>query len=318
MALSNQELARRADLVIADLNTNGGLLDAEQANVFIDKVMEQPTILKQVRQVRMNGPDRKINKIGFDSRILRAAPQGTTPYEKDDGTNDRYLVAADRSKPTTNQITLRTSEIIAEVRLPYEVLEDNIEGESFESHVMRLIAERAAVDLEEWALWADTGSADAYLALQDGYMKRINSHVVNNLGAGVSPAMFQSGLLAMPQKYLRTTASLKHFVTVANTIKYRGVVAARATGYGDSMLTGAAPIYAHGVAVESAPMLAVQQSGSQGLLVNPQNLIFGIQRQVQVETDKDIRSREIIIVLTLRAALQIEEEDACVKYTNIG
>ena len=41
------------------------------------------------------------------------------------------------------------------------------------------------------------------------------------------------------------------------------------------------------------------------------------QRQIQVETDKDIRSREIIIVLTLRAALGIEEEDASVKYTNI-
>lgn len=318
MTTSNQELARRADLVISDLTSNGGMLDAEQANTFIDKVMEQPTILRQVRQVRMNAPERKINKIGFDSRILKAAPQGTTPYEKDTGGgNDRYLLAADRSKPTTSQISLHTSEIIAEVRLPYEVLEDNIEGESFESHIMRLIAERASVDLEEWALWADTGSGDAYLALQDGYMKRIHSHVVNNTGAGVGPSMFEAGLLAMPQRYLRSTANMKHIVSVANTIKYRSKVAERATGYGDSMLTGAAPIYAMGVPVESAPMLAVQNSGTQGLLIVPQNLIFGIQRQIQVETDKDIRSREIIIVLTLRAALQIEEEDACVKYTNI-
>ena len=318
MTMSNQELARRADLVIADLNANGGLLDAEQANTFIDKVLEQPTILRQVRQVRMNAPERKINKIGFDSRILKAAPQGTTPYEKDTGGgNDRYLLAADRSKPTTSQIQLRTDEIMAEIRLPYEVLEDNIEGESFESHVMRLIAERAAVDLEEWALWADTGSADNLLALQDGWMKRMHSHVVNNASAGVSPKMFELGLLAMPQKFLRTTAALKHFITVANSIKYRSKVAERATGYGDSMLTGAAPIYAMGVPVESAPMLAAQGTGNMGFLTHPQNLIFGIQRQIQVETDKDIRSREIIIVLTLRAALQIEEEDATVKYTNV-
>lgn len=318
MTMSNQELAKRADLVIADLQANGGMLDAEQSKVFIDKVLEQPTLLKQIRQVRMNAPERKVNKIGFDSRILRAARQGTTPYEKDSGGgNDRYLLASERSKPTTSQIEMNTSEIMAEIRLPYETLEDNIEGESFESHVMRLIAERAAVDLEEWALWADTGSGDPFLALQDGYLKRMVSHVVNNTSAGVSPDMFEQGLLAMPQKFLRQTANLKHFVTVANTIRYRGKVAQRATGYGDSMLTTAAPIYAMGVPVEAAPMLAVQGTGNVGFLTHPQNLLFGIQRQIQVETDKDIRSREIIIVLTLRAALGVEEEDATVKYTNI-
>jgi len=316
--LTNQELARRADLVLADLNANGGLLDPEQANTFIDLLLEQPTILRQVRQIRMSAPERKINKIGFGSRILKAAPQGTTPYDDPaTGVNNRYLAAADRSKPTTSQIQLNTKEVIAEVRLPYEVLEDNIEGESFESHIMRLIAERAAVDFEEFALFADTASGDAFLALQDGYLKRMTSHVVNNASAGVSPTMFTAGLLAMPQKYLRNIAQMKHFVSVANTIKYRSKVAERATGYGDSMLTQGGPIYAQGVAVEAAPMLAAQGTGNSGIFTYPQNLIFGIQRQLQVETDKDIRSREIIIVLTARVALGIEDEDATVKYTNI-
>jgi len=55
-----------------------------------------------------------------------------------------------------------------------------------------------------------------------------------------------------------------------------------------------------------------------GLLTDPKNLIFGIQRQIHIETDKDIRSREYIIVLTARVDFQIEEEEAVVKYTNIG
>lgn len=317
--LTNQELARRADLVLADLNANGGLLDPEQANAFLDLLQEQPTILSQVRTIRMNAPERKINKIGFADRILKAAPQGSTPYDNPaTGVNNRYLAAADRSKVTTSQISLATDEVMAEIRLPYEVLEDNIEGESFETHVMRLIAQRAAIDFEEWALFADTGDVDPLLALQDGYLKRMTSHTVDNTLAGVDPAMFQAGMLAMPQKYLRNVAQMKHFVTVANTIKYRGKVAERATGYGDSMLQTSAPIYAFGVPVEAAPMLAVDGVGNTGFFTYPKNLIFGIQRQIQVETDKDIRSREIIIVLTARAALQIEEEDATVKYTNIG
>jgi hypothetical protein len=182
---------------------------------------------------------------------------------------------------------------------------------------MRLIAERAAIDLEEFALFADTASGDAYLALQDGYMKRMTSHVVDNANAGVGPVMFKGGMLAMPQKYLRNVGQMKHLVSVANTIKYRDLVAQRATGYGDAMLTGQQPIFSFGVPVEGAPMLAAQGTGNKGIFTFPQNLLFGIQRQIQVETDKDIRSREIIIVLTLRAALQVEEEDATVKYINI-
>jgi len=315
MSTSNQELLKRADIALADLTANGGMLQPEESKMFIDMIVEEPTILKQVRVERMSAPEKKVNKIGFASRILRAARQ--TGSANDDGSNDRYVLKADRAKPTTSQITLNTSEIIAEVRLPYEVLEDNIEGQSLEQHIMRLIAERAAIDLEEWALAADTGSGDAYLALQDGYLKRMTSNVVNNANAGVTPSMFKTGMLAMPQKYLRNLASMKHFISVANTIKYRDVVSNRGTGYGDSMLTGQAPIYAFGVGVDPAPMLAAVGAGNSGIFTFPQNLLFGIQRDISIETDKDIRSREYIIVLTLRAALQIEDEAATVKYINI-
>jgi hypothetical protein len=316
--MTNQELARRADLALADLQANGGILSPEQANEFIDMVEEQPTILAQARVVRMNAPSRKINRVGFASRIMRAAVQ--TGGAEDDGSNDRYVLKADRSKPTTSQIQLDTKEVIAEIRIPYEALEDNIEGQSFESHIMRLIAARAALDLEEWALWADTGSGDDYLALADGWMKRMVSHVVDNANAGVSPSMFKNGMLAVPQKYLRNLSAMRHFVSKANTIRYRDLVAQRSTGYGDSMLTGQAPIFAYGAPVDSADMLGGANVGgsSKGFFTYPQNLLFGIQRQLQVETDKDIRSREIIIVLTARVAVQIDDEDATVKYINIG
>jgi len=315
MPQSNQSLLQRADLAIADLNANGGLLDAEQSNQFIDMVLEQPTILRQSRVVRMSAPRRKINRIGFASRILRAAR--TSGSANDDGSNDRYVLKADRAAPTTSQIEMSTEEVIAEIRLPYEIFEDNIEGQSLESHIMRLIAERAAIDLEELALAADSASGDAYLALHDGWLKRMTANVVNNASAGITPTLFKNGMLAMPQKYLRNLAQMRHVVSVANTIKYRDVVAQRATGYGDSMLTSQQPVNAYGVPVDAAPMLAAVGSGNQGFFTFMQNLVFGIQRDIRVETDRDIRSREFIIVLTARVALQVEDPSAAVKYLNI-
>jgi len=315
MTTRNKTLLQRADIALSDLAANGGLLDAEQANAFIDMVMEQPTILRRVRTIRMTAPRRKINRIGFASRILRAARQ--TGGENDRGTNSRYLLASERSKPTTSQFEINTEEVIAEIRLPYELFEDNIEGDSLESHIMRLIAERAAIDLEELALAADTTSGDSFLALHDGYLKRMSVNVVDNLSAGITPALFKNGMLAMPQKYLRNLSQMSHVISVANTIKYRDVVAQRATGYGDAMLTSQQAINAYGVPVDAAPMLAAVGSGNQGFFTFLQNLVFGIQRDIRVEVDRDIRSREFIVVLTARVALGVEDPDAAVKYVNI-
>lgn len=313
MPMSNQELQKRTDLALSQLSSNGGLLDPEQANAFIDMIQEQPTLLNSVRLVRMNAPQAKINRLGFGSRIMKAAPQGTPPYAADDGTNDRYLAAADRSAPSTSQITLTTKEVMAEVHIPYEVIEDNIERGNFEEHLMRLIAERAAIDLEEWGINADTASADAYLALADGYLKRMTSHVVDNVSAGISPDLFQAGMLAMPQKYLRNLTQLRQYITVADSINYRANVAKRATGYGDSALTGSGELMAYGVQTDQLALLPA----STGFFTFPDNLIFGVQRQVQVETDKDIRARQIIVVVTMRCDVQIDVEDATVKYDNI-
>lgn len=313
MPLSNKELAKRTDLALSQLSTNGGLLNPDQANSFIDMIQEQPTLLREARLVRMNAPQMKINRLGFGSRIMRAAPQGTPPYAADDGTNDRHLAAADRSAPTTSQIQLTSKEVMAELHIPYELLEDNIEKGGFEQHLMRLIAERAAEDLEDWAINADTASGDAYFALADGYLKQMTSNVVNNASAGITPDLFEGGMLAMPQKYLRNLNNLRQYITVAEGIKYRGNVARRSTGYGDSALTNTGELMIYGVPTNQLALLPA----STGFFTFPNNLIFGIQRDISVETDKDIRGRQIIIVLTARVDVLIDEEPATVKYTNI-
>lgn len=316
MTTSASTLVSRADVALADLAANGGLLLPEQANQFIDFIYDEPTMLKQARFIRMNAPQRKINRMGFGSRILRAARQAGS--DLDAGGNDRYVRAADRAKPTTSQIELNTSEVIAEVRIPYEVLEDNIEGESFEAHVLRAIATRVAIDLEELALWGDTASGDAFLALQNGWMKRANVHVLDNLDAGVSPDTFANALLQMPSKYLRNLPQMKAFISLANRIRYQQNVARRQTGYGDAALQQNLPLVAHGLTIEGAGMLDIHGTGDQGLVTVAQNLIWGVQREISIETDKDIRSREYIIVVTARVALQVDDTNAIVRLDNLG
>ena len=80
-----RQLLERADIAVGDLIGDGGYLQPETADAFIDEVEEQPTMINQVRTVRMNSPQLNIDKIGFDGRIMRAAPQGTAPFQQDDG-----------------------------------------------------------------------------------------------------------------------------------------------------------------------------------------------------------------------------------------
>jgi hypothetical protein len=57
---------------------------------------------------------------------------------------------------------------------------------------------------------------------------------------------------------------------------------------------------------------------AKSLFSNPLNFIWGIQRKILMEWDKDITTRELVIVLTARVAVEVEEATAAVVYTNIG
>lgn len=310
---SNQELIHKADLALSDLSSNGGLLSPEQTDVFLQNLIDSPTLINRARVVTMNGPQKKINKIGFGSRVLRAATSGTA------------LVDGDRVKPDLGQVTLNTKEVIAEIHLPYDVIEDNIErgninaamGTSaggIHSTMVALLSGRAALDLEELAILGDTLSGDAYLALTDGFLKRATSHILDANAATISKDILKNAIKAMPDKYLRVRSELEYFLSVDNETEYRDTVANRVTGLGDAALVSANALSAFGSSVVAAPLMP----NSKGIYTNPNNLIFGIQRRLNIEYDKDIRARKFIVVLTARVDFQIEEEDAIVKIINIG
>lgn len=321
---TNSSLLRKADLAIADLSNNGGVLLPEQASAFIRKLIKSPTLIRVCRVVEMLSPQRNIDKIGFGSRIMRKAVSGTA------------LTSNQRSKPTTEQIQLSTKEQIAEVRIPYDVMEDNIERATAANNeasntgpgglrqtILDLIAERAALDLEELALKADLtytngGDADdqAYLSQFDGWLKTANDygHVVDAQSATISKAVLKAGLQALPSQYQRNKAVLNHFVSVNNEIEYRDTLADRGTALGDQMTQGTSPTYAFGSPVTPVALMPE----TVGLFTDPLNLIMGIQRQISMEFDKDITSRVYIIVLTCRVDFEIEESDAIVTYTNLA
>lgn len=303
---------QRADLALADLTANGGVLDIEHQNTFFRKIIDEPTFIKQTRTVPMSAPEMKIPKIGFGSRVLRPAPGGSGAL--DTGANNRHLLAADRVKPDFSQVTLKTSEVISEIHIHDDLLEDNLEKDQMAETIMTLLAERIALDLEEFVLKADKASGDAFLALQDGVLKLATANVVNAGAAPISVDVFNNMKKAMPTRYRRNLTSLRFLNSMNVESDYRVQVAGRGTNLGDQILTGSGALPVLGVPLQGIALMPE----ANGLLLDPKNVIVGVQRNIRIERARDIRARSWIIVVTMRLGFAIEEQEALVKLINLG
>jgi hypothetical protein len=221
--------------------------------------------------------------------------------------------------PQLSRITLETSEVIAEIDIPYEVLEDSIEGgdidtAQFQQTILDMMAERISLDLEELVVLGDTTSVDTYLKLQDGVIKSATSNIVNQAGDPMGVQLFANMIKALPTKYWKLLNRYRFYTSKPKEIDYRMSIAQRQTALGDGIITGTTPVSVLGVSLASA---AYMPSGNVVLMI-PNNLIVGVQRQLRMEFDKDVRERAFIIVVTMRLAIKFEEEDMVVKATNVG
>ena len=218
---SNSALMQKAEFALSNLSggNKGGLLNPEQSSAFIRKLILAPSMLNSgIRRVEMPSPQKNIDKLQFGSRILRAGTTSTTQPARE----NRSLASSQRAAPTTEQIQLNSKLVIAEVNLPYDVIEDNIERGNvglrtdvggigttggFVDTLMATIAGRVMTDLEELAILGDTDSSDSFLAQTDGWLKRASTNVSDATNAPISLSSLTDGALAMPGAVLETAAA---------------------------------------------------------------------------------------------------------------
>lgn len=309
--VSNKSIIEKSAMTLNDL-ASGGLMNPEQAQTFLQMVQSAPTIIKDSRFVPMQSDSRKIEKIGFGQRILRAGVEGTA------------LADEDKATPSTGTVNLNAKEVIAEINITYDTLENNIEGDNLRNTIMRMIAERAALDMEELVVNGDTASSDPFLALINGLRKQVTSHIVDHTGEALGKDVFKKLYKSVPAKYLRNPSEWKYYASHGNEIEWKDVVVSRQTNLGDQALQGGKPT-AYGIPVNGIAMLqpydttidTQTKSVSDMLLTHPKNIVVGMSRNLRIEVDKDITKRMFIIVLTAKLDAKFEEEDAVAKGIHI-
>jgi len=313
---------------VASENGNGGLLNPEQSARFLDYMFDATVIGKVARTVRMKADTTEIDRIGIGERLMTVASEADN--------------TASNAAVTFSKISLTTKKLRLDWELSTESLEDNIEGADLEDHIARLMATQAGNDIED-VLLNGTGSGSGLMSAFQGVVAKSKAygHVVDAAGAGVSRAVFNSALKALPRKYKQRRNDLR-FLSGSNLIQDYLYSTSNSTNFanpqdiassiirGDSAQLGGpagfvAP-FAFGIPIVEVPLLPEAQtgtytgaSGQHGdvHLTFPNNVVIGIKRDVTVYRFFWPRKDSIEYTMYTRVGVQIEQADAWVVVKNV-
>lgn len=264
---TNQELLDKdrvqKALIATDALAAAGKLNPEQADKFIDYIVDQSVLKNNARVVRFKPEQMEINKLGLAKRVAMPAAEARDP--------------AHRRGISTTKIVLQPREIIVPFEISDTVLEVNLEGPALQDHIIQMMGKQVANDIEDLYINADpTGPAilesdyieggdaakyvlDAYMALMTGWLRRSDSgHLYDAAGANIGSTVFSRMLNQMPTKFRRNRKELRFYISPDLEQLYREKVSTRATQVGDSALQSEQILTPFGVPMIPAPLFPFQ------------------------------------------------------------
>ena len=295
-----------------------GILRPEQARRFIDYVWDATVLAKDGRRVTMRANSMELEKVNVGERVIRAAAQADAEY-----TN---------AGATFSKVELTTRKIRLDWEVSAEALEDNIEGSALEDHLVRLMTNAFANDIEDLAINGVGSGPDSFLSIMEGFVNRTTTNgdaheaVVTVADDAWTPEVMQKLILALPRKYRALKSNLKFYAgtdafqgivanngtlsdAIAEALGKNGNTAANTQSYLDGQgqtFGGARTTRVLGIDVMEVPYYPAGYVD----LTFPANRIWGFQRDITVNREYVPKKDTIEYTVFVRFGIQWEEEDA--------
>lgn len=209
--------------------TSGGTLNPAQQRRFVNLIKEHSDLLPRARFVRMKQGTVEVDKMWLTEPIAEPIGEDTdTP---------------NLARAKFNQFTLQARKFKAQFRTSTETLQENIEGDQFESTVMDAMGRKFADDMETVGIQGDVTIAgpspeERLLSALNGYdVLTDGSHIVDAGGLSIQKGLFSQMKRRLPLQYSRDR-SLAWFVSPGIATDWMDLISDRGTAAGDDALRG--------------------------------------------------------------------------------
>ena len=287
----------------------GGILAPEQSQRFIDYVWDATVLAKEGRKITMKANTIELDKVNVGERVIRAAAQADDAYTN---TGAKF-----------SKIDLTTTKIRLDWEVATEALEDNIEGAGLEDHLVQLMTNALANDIEDLAINGD-GSTAGFLAILQGFSNQVQTdgfahEFDTTITANAwTPVDMQGLISALPRKYRALKSGLKFYAgtdTFAGIVENNGTIASAVSteNYRNSYLDGKDQVLgdARTTRALGVPVLEVPYFPDDYVeLTFPANRVWGFQRNIKVNREYRAKKDTIEYTVYLRFGIAWEEQDA--------
>jgi HK97 family phage major capsid protein len=259
----------------------------------------------------------ELEKVNVGERVIRAAAQANAEY-----TN---------TGATFSKVELSTKKIRLDWEVSAEALEDNVEGGALEDHLVRLMTNAFANDIEDLAINGVGAGGTSFTSIMEGFVHKAttgDAHeaVVTVADNAWTPDVMQKIILALPRKYRALKSNLKFYAgtdafqgivknngtlsdAIAEALGQNGNTQANTQAYLDGQgqtFGGARTTRVLGIDVQEVPYYPAGYVD----LTFPANRVWGFQRDITVNRQYVPKKDTIEYTVFVRFGIQWEEEDA--------
>lgn len=299
------------------------VLNRQQANRFIDLVVNESVLMQRVRVVRTNRNKGEINKLDLGTIVTEGAH---TTSKTSTRTPSEAVVTYDCEK-YRSAFDLKT-----------DFIEDNLEGNGIRDTLLTMFSKRIAIDTEMAAIegddslaTGDTQSAENnLLGVNDGWSKILQAEVpaaqqIDAGGKAPSKKLYYDMKRAIPSRYRAARPNYVWIVPSGPYDKWMLDWSDRETGGGDTALANGTVPGPWGIPMLEVPLMPEDLSfgtagtdGSEIWLTPLQNLIYFVQRDITIEWDRQPRQDVWEVTIHFRVDFEVENPDLVILAENVA
>lgn len=291
--------------------------DVFLARMTENQIMMDNSVVKTMNTNTMD-LDEILLEVELDGQRTATGVSGVLPG----GDSTRTAVGSE-IEPIFRRKYLTAEPYVAFANVSENFLEENIEKESFMDTFTNLLTEKAGPAFERVTIYGKRGSVSGTstgYGMNDGILQQLedisNDAAIDAEGFGddIDNSDILTGIENLITTYIEQdgiTAGAVLYVSSSVEFKLRKEIKNRQTELGDNFLIENNTIYIYGIEVVYDSNLNKPKNGwetdvkSYVILTQPQNIIYGMMKDVQLRMDWELRNMSYLVALTVKGDVKI-------------